>query len=95
MNLHKKIMNLRCDVDNCLPCGCGEASAYKYGHRDARHSAAELALSSDALLQQMAEALNCLLDGTQNVGEMQWCGDEQDSPWERARAALRAYKESQ
>lgn len=46
MNLHGKIMNLRTtkhrEPEGLLP-------AYKRGHRDARHAAAELALRADAL----------------------------------------------
>ena len=57
MNLHDKIMN--------LPLGGGASEwrtetllyPYKCGHRDARHAAAELAVKHDALLEQMAAAL--------------------------------------
>lgn len=43
--LHQAIMNLPCN-----PCGSDivEADYYRYGHRDARHAAAELVLSLTA-----------------------------------------------
>ena len=47
MDLHGQIMNL-----NCVPQNMGaepnQRLAYKVGHRDARHAAAELALKADA-----------------------------------------------
>ena len=54
MNLHGQIMN--------LPAGQGTQSrspdmAYKLGHGDARHAAAELALEADRRIDVLAEAL--------------------------------------
>lgn len=40
--------------------------------------------------QKLEAALWRLLDGSQHCGEMQWCGMDDESPWEAARAALRA-----
>ena len=78
-------------------------NAYAEGHRDARHAAAELAASHDALMQQMAEALQCLVTFLpSDHPEMQ---DKQRiqpgfvyirwADLRQAIEALRAYKESQ
>lgn len=37
---------------------------------------------------RLRAALMRLLDGSQHCGEMQWCGEEAESPWEAARVAL-------
>ena len=60
-DLHEKIMNLpgTCGLSE-IGTTHGEQLAYKRGHRDARHAAAEMALESDAeidsLRTQLAEA---------------------------------------
>lgn len=64
MDLHGQIINLRVDAMPTLPlCGGSaatrEALAYKVGHRDARHAAAELALKADACI----ESLRALMAG--------------------------------
>lgn len=56
-NLHNQIMN--------LPCNTGErqpmiALAFKLGHRDARHAAAELALAADVALATANERIRGL-----------------------------------
>jgi hypothetical protein len=48
MNLHNEIMNLQTKHDNRAG-----AIAYKTGHRDARHAAAELAIASDAYIERL------------------------------------------
>lgn len=56
MDLHGQIMNLPAR----LPKDCAKmatATAYKTGHRDARHAAAELALRADALVHELREVL--------------------------------------
>jgi hypothetical protein len=47
MDLHGKIMNLNCVQAN-MDAEPNQRLAYKAGHRDARHGAAELALQADA-----------------------------------------------
>lgn len=56
MNLHNQIMNIPISVDrtNWLPL---EKNGYAYGHRDARHSAAELSLKAEARIEELEEAL--------------------------------------
>lgn len=54
MNLHGQIMNLpQCDPG----LEADPQRAYKLGHRDARHAAAELALAADAEIERLREAL--------------------------------------
>lgn len=43
-DLHAQIMNIPCDRPDTS--AMGKNTAYKLGHRDARHAAAEMALSS-------------------------------------------------
>jgi len=75
--LHGEIMNIRCAVPDSDGKPCDFALAYKLGHRDARHAAAELFTTSAALsqpaaadevkaellgaLQQLADELNDVL----------------------------------
>lgn len=67
MNLHNQIMNIRVnnklkedwtDVDGEVS---GEWYAYKEGHRDARHSAAELSLKAEARIEELEEMLSRLV----------------------------------
>ena len=60
MNLHYQIMNLRvAPTELATSLYAGDTTlAYKIGHRDARHAAAELALAADAEI----ERLRILLD---------------------------------
>lgn len=47
MDLHSQIMNMNCDPPVNMEAEPNQRLAYKTGHRDARHEAAELALSVD------------------------------------------------
>lgn len=53
MNLHNEIMNLRCDMENAVGIGSDAKFSYSHGHRDARHSASEIALRADALIEAL------------------------------------------
>jgi len=55
MDMHGQIMNLQCTIPGTL--ALNEHRAYKIGHRDARHAAAELALKADALAQALRDIL--------------------------------------
>jgi hypothetical protein len=63
MNLHGQIMNLPAKA---FAPGEMNDAAYGFGHRDARHAAAELALKADALATSVStlidhlERMNCL-----------------------------------
>ena len=83
MNMHGQMMNLRCDVDANLPTGCGEAMAYKHGHRDARHAEAEAALKADACI----EALRAIVEQQRSMG---FDGSPSDELMDEARRALAA-----
>ena len=54
-DLHAQIMNIPCDRPDTS--AMGKATAYKLGHRDARHAAAEMALSSVTLTLSAAMQL--------------------------------------
>jgi len=58
MNLHGRIMNLPCDVPDAAQ-NRAVRLAYKLGHKDARHAAAELV---DELEQQRDELLAALIE---------------------------------
>ena len=47
-DLHNAIMNIPCKMGRAIAMNGASAQAYKEGHRDARHAAAELALASQA-----------------------------------------------
>ena len=48
MDLHGEIMNIRRDEPRDSFDDLSELTAYRMGHRDARHAAAELAIALDA-----------------------------------------------
>lgn len=62
MSLHNEIINTPANIILDGPDGVGNVSqnrytAYKEGHRDARHAAAELALKYDVLVEKLLDAL--------------------------------------
>jgi hypothetical protein len=73
MSLHRQIMNLPDNVD-----AGAESDAfcrgYKYGHRDARHAAAELTLSADAEIERLRDALA--------IESSRKCASEHDCIWQ-------------
>jgi hypothetical protein len=86
MNLHDEIMNLhniRANMELGRPDEC---LAYKVGHRDARHAAAELALAQDALMGELVGMLQWSMANLQEVG-----GDT-NPMYVAARAALAKVK---
>ena len=73
MNLHNEIMNLVPPQRRELITTSGQGEiAYKFGHRDARHAAAELAIKSDSLIEEMKLQLEDILDWLEQ-------GDVEDS----------------
>lgn len=56
MSLHNEIMNIPALVPAEAHEG-GNVYAYKIGHRDARHSAAELSLKYETLIERLLDAL--------------------------------------
>lgn len=65
MNLHGSIMNLEAKTPSELDKAAGLIEAYKMGHRDARHAAAELANTTDAVI---AEARKIIIELCQCYG---------------------------
>jgi hypothetical protein len=57
MDLHGRIMNLRCDIPEAATEWPNYGVGYKSGHKDARHAAAELALASDAAMEEAANII--------------------------------------
>ena len=62
MDLHGQIMNIQCQKLPAFPFAGGAAGpeqlkAYKEGHRDARHAAAELALQAEATRDELLSLL--------------------------------------
>ena len=57
MNLHNEIMNIPADPAE-FDFHFSHAIAFKIGHREARHAAAELALKKDALIEKLLDALD-------------------------------------
>lgn len=57
MNLHGKIMNIRCDPGNASTDNT--RIAYADGHRDARQAASELVLVADAEIERLRADRDC------------------------------------
>jgi hypothetical protein len=57
MNLHDQMMNLPADPKVLAQMEGSPKGFYLLGHRDARHAAAELALSADEQIRKLREAL--------------------------------------
>lgn len=66
MSLHNDIMNIPADAEvETYPFQL--RLAYKIGHRDARHAAAEMAITQDRKLEQYRAIIHELLDGHEKV----------------------------
>lgn len=57
MTLHNEIMNLNIKSGFDYSEFESKVIAYKYGHRDARHQAAELSLKYESLIEKLFDAL--------------------------------------
>lgn len=62
MNISAEIMNIPVQLPELGFEGIGPPLAYKIGHRDARHAAAELSLKAEARIEELEEALKGLLN---------------------------------
>lgn len=58
MSLHNEIMNISVDEGKAL--SMVSQTAYKYGHRDARHAAAEIALKYERALHEAQSTLESI-----------------------------------
>lgn len=84
MDLHGQIMNIPADSIKVLETlNCHPQTAYKFGHRDARHAAAELALKANACI----EALRDIVEQQHMMG---FDGSPPDELMAAAKAALKA-----
>lgn len=88
MNLHNEIMNIPVDNRKHLDAvSSAGAAAYKLGHRDARHAAAELSLKAEARIEELEEVLKAFLDWTTNeYGNLSLLDDV--ALWKRAEQVL-------
>ena len=62
-DLHGRIMNLPCDPSFYVG---HDQVAFKSGHRNARHAAAELAIAADARIKELETALKEAVDSLWN-----------------------------
>lgn len=86
MNLHSEIMNIHIDKFKEQICGEGKR-AYKNGHRDARHAAAELSLKVEARIEELEDVLKAFVDWkTNEEGTLSLVDDEE--LWKRAEEVL-------
>ena len=74
MSLESRIMNLPASGEPA-----GGSMAYKLGHRDARHAAAEIASEGDALTEQMAASLQIMVET--NLGTSWTWPDSARATW--------------
>lgn len=76
-DLHGDIMNLPCDPSRSPTGGVNAELAYKHGHRDARHSAAELAAAHEPDMSQLRAERDALrLEAGSLRGSCKALGDE-------------------
>lgn len=61
MNLHGQIMNLACVPTN-MDAEPHQRLAYKVGHRDARHAAADMALAADSERDELMMVVARMID---------------------------------
>lgn len=61
---HNRMMNIQVDAASMAEAGKPRSLrfAYKYGHRDARHAAAEIANEVDAEIARLREALGSVVE---------------------------------
>ncbi len=65
MNIHNQIMNIPCDkikLNDVKKYSTSVVMAYKEGHRDVRHAAAELSLKAEARIDELEEILKWYIE---------------------------------
>ena len=67
-NYHDQIMRL--PHGGCLPESREPRIAYKHGHRDARHAAAEIALDAEMAIDQLTEERDALRAENERLREV-------------------------
>jgi hypothetical protein len=87
-SLHDRLMNLECVIPDHLEEDAAVRMAYRVGHRDALHAAAELALEADAVRNELVIVVRKLIAARDKQTEcLAFCIDC-DSFIEEAEAAL-------
>lgn len=82
MNYHSKMMNIPCSVSTNSDLGLAFAS----GHRDARHTAAEIAAGADATIARLHDLLDDLVHA---VEADNWSNTETAFALHNAQGALK------
>lgn len=70
MNIHNQIMNIPVDNSQHDDMSDRERIAYKLGHRDARHAAAEMALEKDDYILALENAARLTLLELSHIDQM-------------------------
>ena len=67
MNFHERMMNIQVDQEEINACtdNQSESIAYKLGHRDARHAAAEIANEADLEIERLKKLVSKLENALQ------------------------------
>lgn len=90
MNLHNEIMNIAVDekeLQSRFYEEKWEMVAYKLGHRDARHAAAELSLKAEAQIEELEAVLGKFVNWTTNEAGTKSIGEDVEL-WELAEKVL-------
>jgi len=84
MDYHGRIMNIGINPSSAGQCSqCQPMAAYTFGHRDARHAAAEIALEAQAEIARLREALEKIAKGRTGLDP-----EESDAEWRAYWASL-------
>lgn len=81
MDLHGDIMNIQALIPT-EALEDGKVHAYKIGHKDARHAAAELALKADARIEELEEALKELYIASGTVANCAYNVGQSQEDWD-------------
>ena len=82
MNLHNEIMNIPVQFPELGFEGIGPPLAYKIGHRDARHAAAELSLKAEARIEELETALTDLYVASGTISNCAYNVGQSHEDWE-------------
>lgn len=85
MDLHNEVMNIQIDEKETkarFPDEEWEFKAYKLGHRDARHAAAELALKVDARIGKLETVLKDMYVASGTVANCAYNVGQYHEDWE-------------
>ena len=75
MNLHNEIMNIQMPTDFDYADFHSKVYAYKSGHRDARHAAAELSLKAEARIEELESIIQGTIDCLSVSGDAEGLAD--------------------